>query len=174
MVLTTPCKRLNLKRTLPFYGKPGLLPAQMHGAAAMATQLKDNKSAILVGTMGTGKTVMATAVAAVMNNHVRKTTHTIVLCPPHLVKKWIREIQVTWPKAKAMALTRISDVDNFFAQEGPIFGVMKETAARSGSGWSHAYQYMGATTSKPRGPREAVTYYKRSQMARDIEKHPIR
>ena len=118
-------RRLNLKRTLPFYGKPGLLPAQMHGAAAMATQLKDNKSAILVGTMGTGKTVMATAVAAVMNNHVRKTTHTIVLCPPHLVKKWIREIQITWPKAKAMALTRISDVDSFFAQEGPIFGVMK-------------------------------------------------
>ena len=166
-------RRLNLKRTLPFYGKPGLLPAQMHGAAAMATQLKENKSAILVGTMGTGKTVMATAVAAVLHNHVRKTSHTIVLCPPHLVNKWIREIKVTWPKAKAMALKSISDVDRFFADEGPIFGVMKETTARSGSGWAHTYWRMGATASKPRSAKDKLTYYKRSQLAEQIETHPI-
>ncbi len=137
-------RRLNLKRTLPFYGKPGLLPAQMHGAAAMVTQLKNNKSAILVGDMGTGKTVMSIAVAAALHNHVRKTTHTIVLCPPHLVKKWIREIKVTWPLAKTMEIKSISDVDRFFASDGPIFGVMKETVARSGSGWTHAYNRMGS------------------------------
>ena len=107
-------RRLNLKRTLPFYGKPGLLPAQMHVAAAMATHLTDHESGIIVGTMGTGKTVMATAVAAALHNHVRDTSHVIVLCPPHLVSKWIREIKVTWPKAKAMALNKIKDVDEFF------------------------------------------------------------
>ena len=31
----------------------------------------------------------------------------IVLCPPHLVPKWIREIEETIPGAKAMELTRI-------------------------------------------------------------------
>jgi hypothetical protein len=31
----------------------------------------------------------------------------IVLCPPHLVPKWIREIEETIPGAKAMEITRI-------------------------------------------------------------------
>ena len=100
-----------------------MLPAQAHAAAAIATQLETHKAAIVVGEMGTGKTLIGTAVAACLD-----AKHTIVLCPPHLVDKWIREVKITWPVAEAMALKTISDVDEFFTHEGPIVGILKETA----------------------------------------------
>lgn len=130
--------RLNQGRTIPLVGKPGLLPAQAHAAAAVATHLQSHKAAFVVGEMGTGKSLIGPAVAA-----CHRARRTIVLCPPHLVKKWLREIAVTWPAAHAMRLKTISDVDAFFAHEGPVIGVMKETSARMASGWSHAFDWLG-------------------------------
>ena len=101
---------LNQKRLIPRVGKPGLIPAQAHCAAAVATQLETKNNALIVGEMGTGKTLMGTAVAACIT-----AKHTIILCPPHLVDKWVREVEITWPAAHAMAITAISEVDLFFA-----------------------------------------------------------
>ncbi|MCA9995437.1 MAG: DEAD/DEAH box helicase family protein [Anaerolineales bacterium] len=140
---------LNLKRIIPNTTMRGLLPAQKHAAAAIATQLEQTNNAILVGEMGTGKTVTGTAIAAAI-----KAKHTIVLCPPHLVDKWIREVEITWPDATAMALEKISDVDAFFAHAGPIVGVMKETAARSASGWHHSFNYHGPATMPTRNSKQ--------------------
>ncbi len=140
----------NKERLIPIVGKPGLIPAQAHSAAAVATQLETHKEAIIVGEMGTGKTLMGTAVAACI-----KAQHTIILCPPHLVDKWIREVKITWPEAEAMALKTISDVDLFFAHHGIIIGVLKETAARSATGWNHAYNWFGPTTQPTRTKNDA-------------------
>lgn len=140
---------LNQKRIIPNTTMRGLLPTQKHAAAAIAMQLEKTNNAILVGEMGTGKTVTGTAIAAATG-----AKRTIVLCPPHLVDKWIREVEITWPAATAVALEKISDVDAFFAHAGPIVGVMKETAARSASGWHHAFDFHGPATLQTRTSKQ--------------------
>ena len=47
--------RLSLKRKVPRLNRHGLLPAQKHAAAALATRLTAAPDAVLVGQMGTGK-----------------------------------------------------------------------------------------------------------------------
>jgi hypothetical protein len=45
-----------------------------------------------------------------------------------------------------MKLETLSDVDHFYAsrRDGrPLIGVLKQTSARSASGWEHAYDYLG-------------------------------
>ena len=89
----------------------------------------------------THNTTIGVAVAA-----GRRAARTIVLCPPHLVDKWRREIKAVWPKAATMHLKTPGDVDRFFAARSdgrPVVGVLKQTTARSASGWEHAYDYGG-------------------------------
>lgn len=133
---------LSKQRPIPgMNGKSGLLPAQKHAAAAALTRLETERDAIIVGEMGTGKTSLAAAIAAGRNTH-----RTIVLCPPHLVDKWQREFKAVWPGVRTMHLQTISDVDQFFAEQpddAPLVGVLKQTSARSASGWEHAYDYGG-------------------------------
>ncbi|MBK8129292.1 MAG: DEAD/DEAH box helicase family protein [bacterium] len=143
--------KLNLTRKIPIVNRPGLLPAQKHAIAAAATRLENGKDCWIDGEMGTGKTVMGAGVPAIMATKGYRMDHVIVLCPPHLVDKWQREIKFVWPRATAMAIEQRSDVDRFFAQPGPIFGVMKETTARSASGWMHTYHSrMGPIVHKQR------------------------
>lgn len=121
--------------------KTGLLPAQKHAAAAILTRLETYSEAICVGEMGTGKTSLAAAVAA-----GRNAQRTIVLCPPHLVDKWQREFKAVWPGVRTMHLQTVGDVDQFFGDQpddAPLVGVLKQTTARSASGWEHAYNYGG-------------------------------
>lgn len=62
----------------------------------------DEKAAIIAAEMGTGKTMMGTAVAAVL--HAERGGRTLVISPPHLVYKWRREIKDTVPGAKVWVL----------------------------------------------------------------------
>jgi hypothetical protein len=134
--------RLSKERPIPgLNGKSGLLPAQKHAAAAVLTRLETAREAIVVGEMGTGKSSLAAAVAA-----GRQARRTIVLCPPHLVDKWQREFQAVWPQVRTTHLQTIRDVDQFFGPQPdnkPLVGVLKQTSARSASGWVHAYDYNG-------------------------------
>lgn len=136
---------LSKQRQIPgMNGQSGLLPAQKHAAAAILTRLKTYSEAIAVGEMGVGKTTLGAAVAAGRQAH-----HTIVLCPPHLVDKWQREFKAVWPGVRTMHLQSISDVDQFFGPQpdnAPLVGVLKQTTARSATGWEHAYEYGGAAS----------------------------
>ncbi|WP_420640483.1 DUF6094 domain-containing protein [Candidatus Leptofilum sp.] len=133
---------LSKKRKIPgMNGKSGLLPAQKHAAAAILTRLETYPEAIAIGEMGTGKTTISAAIAAGLS-----AGRTIVLCPPHLVDKWQREFKAVWPGVRTMHLQTISDVDQFFGDQpddAPLVGVLKQTTARSASGWEHAYDYGG-------------------------------
>jgi hypothetical protein len=51
--------------------------------------------------MGTGKTLMGIAVSFVL---CPPKSRTLIMCPGHLVRKWIREIQETLPHAKTVNL----------------------------------------------------------------------
>lgn len=71
--------------------------------AIVALLLDRNEQAgIINAEMGTGKTMMAIATAAVM--HAEGFRRTLVICPPHLVYKWRREILETVPNAKVWVL----------------------------------------------------------------------
>lgn len=77
-----------------------------------------------------------------------------VLCPPHLVPKWIREIEETIPGSKAMEVSRIgrnaddpgdlNDVRRFLQlyKNGELgrkaVAVIANTSAKYGAGWEHA------------------------------------
>ena len=78
----------------------------------------------------------------------------LILCPPHLVPKWIREIEETIPGAKAMELVRIgrnaddpgdiNDVRRFLElyKDGKLgkkaVAVVAHTSAKYGAGWEHS------------------------------------
>jgi hypothetical protein len=59
-------------------------------------------AAIINAEMGTGKTMMAIALAAVLRTEGFR--RTLVISPPHLVYKWRREILETAPKARVWVL----------------------------------------------------------------------
>ncbi|PUA41282.1 DEAD/DEAH box helicase [Pseudomonas protegens] len=86
----------SLKRT-PF-------PAQAAVVQAIATLLLDRNEqvGIINAEMGTGKTMIAIALAAVM--HAEGYRRTLVISPPHLVYKWRREILETVPDARVWVL----------------------------------------------------------------------
>ena len=140
-------KEVNPRR-IPNTNRKGLLPAQKHSAAAIDQQWEDHDDAIMVGQLGTGKTVISIAAVYAQYQMNPNRDHYIVMCPPHLVDKWIREILVTWPAANAMAIKTVTDVDRYFAIQGPIFGIVKSTAASLGDGWTHRINYFGPMTLK--------------------------
>ncbi|EPM48623.1 DEAD/DEAH box helicase [Pseudomonas syringae] len=79
-------------------------PAQAQVVQAIAALLLDQneQAGIINAEMGTGKTMMAIALAAVM--HGAGYRRTMVIVPPHLVYKWRREILETIPDARVWVL----------------------------------------------------------------------
>lgn len=77
--------------------KRPLFPSQAEVAKALAKgfYVKGKQSLILCGEMGTGKTTIGASVAYLSRTPQR----VIVMCPPHLVNKWQREIKKVIPDA---------------------------------------------------------------------------
>jgi superfamily II DNA or RNA helicase len=137
------------RKPLPGQEKAGLLPAQRHAATAIARSISRHGVGNVQGEMGLGKTILGAAVLDLLKDYPA-----IVLCPPHLVPKWIREIEETIPGAKAMELTRIgrnaddpgdvNDVRRFLQlyKNGELgrkaVAVIAHTSAKYGAGWEHA------------------------------------
>jgi len=71
--------------------------------ATTKSLLSGNKAVYTVCECGTGKTLMAISVAKVLNI-VKGIRRVLVLCPPHLVPKWIKEIRDSVHDAKAYNL----------------------------------------------------------------------
>ncbi|MHB8927809.1 MAG: helicase-related protein [Bacillota bacterium] len=71
-------------------------PAQADVILGLAETLRVQRNAVVVGEMGTGKTLMGAVVPYVLH---RDRYRVLVMCPGHLVKKWAREISITVPGA---------------------------------------------------------------------------
>ena len=136
---------LSKNRRLPGRAENGLFPAQKHVSVALWKRLQSANSAICVGEMGTGKTTVAITVSELLRACTNDARPSLVLCPPHLIAKWIREIQETAPGAFAMELRRIGDVPDFvrrvktLAPGTPAYAVVSREMAKLGSGWKPAY-----------------------------------
>lgn len=132
------------RRPLPG-APPGLLPTQKHVAAALTRLLHQRDYGILVGEMGTGKTTIAITISRLL--HLTNHSHpTLVICPPHLVPKWKREIHELLPSAHVQIIKTTNDVDNFMTTAtAPLYrsklaiALASREMIKRASGWIPAY-----------------------------------
>lgn len=121
-------------------------PAQREAVQALTCLLLDagGPAAVLNAEMGTGKTLMAIAAAAVM--HEAGYRRTLVLSPPHLVYKWRREIKTTVPEARVWILNGPDTLQKLLALRDirtppavPEFFVLGRVRMRMGFHWRPAF-----------------------------------
>jgi len=83
--------------------------------ACYKSLIAGNKANYVVCEMGTGKTLQSIAVAHILHK-MKGSRRVLVICPPHLVLKWIDEIKNSLPEAKAYnfngrdVITRLKDL----------------------------------------------------------------
>lgn len=123
-------------------------PAQREVVQAVAALLvdADDPAAIINAEMGTGKTIMAIAVAAVMNAESKGFARTLIISPPHLVYKWRREIKQTVPNARVWILNGPDTIKKLLSLRAmrekprvPEFFVLGRVRMRMGFHWKPAY-----------------------------------
>ncbi len=136
--------------------------AQREVVHAMSALLFDRgeSAGIINAEMGTGKTMMAIALAAVA--HAEGYQRTLVICPPHLVYKWRREIKATVPGARVWVLNGPDTLKKLLqlramreAPAVPEFFVMGRVRMRMGFNWraaAVAKRALGAPGGLEEGP----------------------
>ncbi len=108
--------------------------AQADAIRACALSLQRHRATNLVGEMGTGKTTIGTA-AATLAGFKR----VLVLCPPHLVRKWQREVKATVPSANAVIVRTIGDLERVRHAGGwPLFVILSREQAKLSYRWKPA------------------------------------
>ena len=111
------------------------LGAQTDAIRGAALSLRTHRGTTVVGEMGTGKTFIGAAAA-----HMAGFQKVLVLCPPHLTKKWKREVEQTVPFAQAAIVTSITDLEKLRLSvgSGPLFVVMSRERAKLSYRWKAA------------------------------------
>src|SRR5207237_6511316 len=95
------------------------LGGQADAIRATALSLHMHPGTNVVGEMGCGKSLVASA-AAYLAGYRR----ILVICPPHLVRKWAREIQHTVPAARVTIVRTITDLERSRSLTGRIVFVV--------------------------------------------------
>ena len=64
----------------------------------------------------------------------------LILCPPHLTRKWKREVEDTVPQARAAIVTSITDLERLRLSVGPapLFAIMSRERAKLSYRWQPA------------------------------------
>ncbi len=111
------------------------LGAQADAIRGAALSLRANQGTTVVGEMGTGKTFIAASAA-----HAAGFRRVLVLCPPHLVPKWKREVEETVPGARAAIVGSITDLERLrlLPRSAPLFAVMSREKAKLSYCWQPA------------------------------------
>jgi len=118
------------------------IASQIDAIGGIVQALRYRDSAILVGEMGLGKTYISIAAAAALG-----LTKILVVCPPHLVRKWRREVKQTVPQAHALVAERIGDIERALNEERrPLFVILSREKAKLGYYWKgHAARLKDST-----------------------------
>ena len=128
------------------HGLPALLRSPMGAQAdairGAALSLEAHQGTNLVGEMGTGKTFIGASAA-----HMAGFTRILVLCPPHLTRKWKREVEESIPGARAAIVASITDLERLRLSvgSGPIFAIMSRERAKLSYRWRPAVMQRRAT-----------------------------
>ncbi len=120
----------NIKKNVGY----SLYPAQLAVAEALKRRLDMAKVGIVVAECGSGKTKIG-SVALAAHQDGAKTFNT-VLCPSHVTKKWVREIEETLPNTKAAVVHSISDINmiykDYLSNNKSVYLVLSKERARDG------------------------------------------
>ena len=118
------------------------LGAQAAAIRGAALSLDTHRGTTVVGEMGTGKTFIAASAA-----HMAGFRRVLVLCPPHLTRKWKREVEETVPEAHAVIVASITDLERLRLSHGtgPLFVVMSRERAKLSYRWLPAVVERWAT-----------------------------
>ena len=110
--------------------------AQEDAIRAITYSMQTQRGSIVVGEMGTGKTYMGIAAS-----HEFGAKRNLVLCPPQMVKKWKREVELTIKDSKAVIVRRVEDLRKLKSIEhkGPLWVVMSREQAKLGYNWHPSY-----------------------------------
>ena len=119
------------------------LGAQADAIRGVTLSLKAHQGTNLVGEMGTGKTFIAASAA-----HMAGFKRILVLVPPHLTRKWKREVEETIPNGRAVIVASITDLErlHLFTGLGPLFAVLSRERAKLSYRWQAAYIERWATS----------------------------
>ena len=111
------------------------LGAQADAIRGAALSLKAHRGTTVVGEMGTGKTFIGAAAA-----HMAGFERILIICPPHLVPKWKREVEMTVPGVRAAIVESITDLEGLRLSvgSGPLFAVMSREKAKLSYRWMPA------------------------------------
>lgn len=157
--------RIRLKGKYPLYA------AQKHVIAAITKGFEKRDSILLVGQMGVGKTAQgSTAAVAIasgtvksLQKDIRPDQVTLVVCPPHLIEKWKRELHSISPNLYIRRIDRHEDMRAFMDEaarlgEGiPKIGLIKRDMTKLGASFEPAVVWR----------REPVALWPRNQPTPD-------
>jgi hypothetical protein len=115
--------------------------AQAHAIEATRKALGRQKALLLVGEMGTGKTLMA--LAACRAHAAGRPYRALVFCPGQLVDKWSREIRATIPEVEVIQIESWQSLLHLDPSKKPAqaqWYVLARDRAKLGSRWRPAFQ----------------------------------
>ncbi|MEE8391408.1 MAG: DUF6094 domain-containing protein [Anaerolineae bacterium] len=142
---------LSLDKQLPGVAKRGLLPKQREVAVAITRAIERYGVSHLVGEMGFGKTRTSLASVELMHSYPA-----LVVCPPHLLAKWVRESLASVPGARAVIVESIGELEEVRARYEPgqkLIVVVSRSRIKLGPGWFSTSR-MRYTLSKERDDRK--------------------
>lgn len=110
------------------------LGGQADAIRATALSLQRHPGTLIVGEMGVGKSFVAAAAAYLAGHRT-----VLVVCPPHLVRKWQREILQTVPGARVTIVRTVSELERSRQLGGSVqFVVCSREQAKLGYRWKPA------------------------------------
>ena len=118
--------------------------AQRHVIEAARKALTRQKSILLVGEMGTGKTIMG--MATIHAHAGGRPYRALVFCPGQLVNKWEREIRETIPNAEVIQIEswkNLLHLDRTNKPAGVEWYIIARDRAKLGAKWQPAFQDYG-------------------------------
>lgn len=136
-------------------GKYELYIPQKHVTAAIVSGFKKIKGQLLIGQMGVGKTAIAgsTAIAVAgqivsdLQDDIQDDQVILIVCPPHLIEKWERELYSIKENIYIKRIKRHEDVKTFMAKATklgagiPKIGLIKRDMTKLGSGYEPAVKW---------------------------------
>jgi len=132
--------------TYPPLYEPGAEPLPLHklkrkpmgrqgdAIGAVVHSLRRQRGTLLVGELGVGKTFIAASAA-----YLAGFDRILVVAPPHLVRKWSREVRDTVPGASTVIVRNITDLERLRTVERlPLFAILSRERAKLGYRWRPA------------------------------------
>lgn len=85
-----------------------IFEAQKRTIQASVNQLNLSKNCLVIGEMGTGKTLIGSGITY---SHGKQTGYNcVVMCPSHLIEKWKREIERFVPNSEAIIVSNLKEL----------------------------------------------------------------